>query len=94
MKLDINYNSSKHEVSVDPKFTISKVKSELEGIAMTPAKKMILQFKDKILNDKRTLDECGIQNGDELILTLIKREGGCIDINPFDDQRLRRINDK
>ena len=93
MELYIRYNSASHLLSVNTRFFISKVKSELEGIAMTPAKMMILKLKNKILSDNLTLKECGIQNGDELTLTL-KEEGGCLNISPFFDQRLERINEK
>ena len=79
----IKFNSSSILLPADPIFSISKVKSKLVEFAKTPASGMILQFKDKILNDKRTLDQCGVKNGDELTLKLREGEGGCFDMQSF-----------
>ena len=88
MKLNINYDSNSHLLKVDRKLSISEVKSKLEGIVNTPAKMMTLQFKNKILNDKNKLKDCGIRNGDELTLTLIEGEGGCFDMDPFKEVKI------
>ena len=94
MELYINYKSSCHLLPADPRFSIFKVKTLLEDFIKAPASKMTLQFNDKILSDKRTLKECGIKNGDELTLTLKEGEGGCLDMLPFDENKLKQTNSK
>ena len=94
MELYINYKSSCHMLPADPRFSIFEVKTLLENFIKAPASKMALQFNDKILSDKRTLKECGIKSGNELTLMLKNGEGGCLDMLPFDENKLKQTNSK
>ena len=94
MFINVEYNSSnggtlfyykeKNEirlvrVEIEPNDTIENLKAKIHDTKGIPPDQQIIFFKEKFLEDEKTISNYNIQNGDTLILALIARGGGYID---------------
>ena len=94
MSINVEYNSSNHpwpncyidknkilliKINIKPNNTIEDLKAKIQDKEGYPPAQQIIFFKEKFLEDEKTISNYNIQNGDTLILTIRPRGGGYID---------------
>ena len=94
MSINVEYNSSNHpwpnhykdknkmlliKINIKPNNTIEDLKATIQDKEGFPPDQQIIFFKEKFLEDEKTISNYNIQNGDTLILTIKPRGGGYID---------------